>query len=86
MSGAFETPPVVKNLIIINCLFFMAEAILPHGLGDLLIDKLGLYYWGSEHFRLYQISVGMLKRRLSAGIHDYTSDRTGCYRLRLLQL
>ena len=59
MSGAFETPPVVKNLIIINCLFFMAEAILPHGLGDLLIDKLGLYYWGSEHFRLYQVVTHM---------------------------
>ncbi len=59
MNGFLETPPVVKNLIIINCLFFMAEVVLPHGLGDLLIDKLGLYYWGSEKFRLYQIVTHM---------------------------
>lgn len=59
MSGAFSTPPVVKNLIIINCLFFMAEALLPNGIGDMLIDKLGLYYWGSEHFRLYQVVTHM---------------------------
>ena len=46
-NGAFTTPPVVKNLIIINALFFLAEVILPNGLGDLLIDKLGLYPWQS---------------------------------------
>lgn len=38
-NGAFTTPPVVKNLIIINALFFLAEVILPNGLGDLLIDN-----------------------------------------------
>ncbi len=59
MNSAFTTPPVVKNLLIINALFFMAEAILPNGIGNMLIEKLGLYYWGSEHFRLYQVVTHM---------------------------
>lgn len=58
-NGAFTTPPVVKNLIIINALFFLAEVILPNGLGDLLIDKLGLYPWQSPNFRLYQLITHM---------------------------
>lgn len=59
MNGMFATPPVVKNLLILNGLFFMAEALLPGGIGNLLIEKLGLYYWGSENFRLYQIVTHM---------------------------
>lgn len=58
-NGAFSTPPVVKNLIIINALFFLAEAVLPHGLGDALVDHLGLYAWQSDHFRLYQLVTHM---------------------------
>lgn len=59
-NNAFSsTPPVIKNLIIINVLFFMAETILPNGLGDLLIDKLGLYFWESDNFRLYQLVTHM---------------------------
>ena len=59
MNRYFQTPPVVKNLIIINALFFLAEVILPNGLGDLLIDKLGLYPWQSPNFRLYQLITHM---------------------------
>lgn len=58
-SGFFSTPPVVKNLIIINALFFLAEAVLPNGLGNMLIDKLGLYFWESENFRAYQLVTHM---------------------------
>lgn len=58
-QAAYSTPPVVKNLIIINALFFLAEVILPNGLGDLLIDKLGLYPWQSPNFRLYQLITHM---------------------------
>ncbi len=52
--GAFSTPPVVKNLIIINVLMFAAQMVLPNGLGEQLTAKLALYFWESENFRLYQ--------------------------------
>lgn len=51
----FTTPPVVKNLIIINVLFFMAESMLPNGIGMAISDKLALYSPLSENFHLYQI-------------------------------
>ena len=58
-NGAFSTPPVVKNLIIINALFFLAEMVLPNGLGNAMVDKLGLYFWESQNFRLYQLVTYM---------------------------
>lgn len=51
----FPTPPIVKNLIVINILFFMAQTMLPDGRGEALTQALGLHVWGSEDFRLYQI-------------------------------
>ena len=39
---AYSTPPVVKNLIILNGLFFLAEIVLPGRMGDWLIERLGL--------------------------------------------
>lgn len=59
MGSAFVTPPVVKNLLIVNGLFFLAQMVLPHGLGEAMVTHLGLYYWGSEHFRLYQVVTHM---------------------------
>lgn len=58
-NGAFATPPVVKNLIIINALFFLAEEILPNGLGNVLVERLGLYSWQSSNFHLYQLVTHM---------------------------
>lgn len=58
-SGAFVTPPVVKNLIIINALFFLAQSILPYGWGKMLTDVLGLHFWESSQFRLYQFVTHM---------------------------
>lgn len=58
-NGAFATPPVVKNLIIINALFFLAEEILPNGLGNVLVERLGLYSWQSPNFHLYQLVTHM---------------------------
>lgn len=58
-NGAFATPPVVKNLIIINALFFLAEEILPNGLGNVLVEQLGLYSWQSPNFHLYQLVTHM---------------------------
>lgn len=59
VSSAFVTPPVVKNLIIINALFFLAESILPNGMGNLLVNKLGLYCWESPDFKFYQLVTHM---------------------------
>ncbi len=55
MMPNFQTPPVVKNLIIINILFFMAQSLLPDGRGEALTQMLGLHPMGSENFRYYQI-------------------------------
>lgn len=55
----FNTPPVVKNLIIINILFFMAEMLLPHGNGDRLVEMLALHFWESPNFGVYQIVTHM---------------------------
>lgn len=56
-SAAFTTPPVVKNLIIINILFFLATSLLPSG--NWIVENLGLYFWESEHFRIYQVVTHM---------------------------
>lgn len=51
-------PPVVKNLIIINVLFFVATYILELK-GIRLSSYLGLYFPLSENFRLHQIFTHM---------------------------
>lgn len=47
MNPYFRTPPVVKNLLIINALVFMATALLPIG-G--LIERFGSLHWFSNPF------------------------------------
>lgn len=54
-SGFSILPPVVKNLIIINGLLFLATMVLPID----LIDILGLHYFASEKFRVYQLITYM---------------------------
>lgn len=58
-QGAFSTPPVVQNIIILNILFFMAEAILPVRIGDWMFTHLGLYFWESGNFHLHQLVTHM---------------------------
>ncbi len=53
-----NTPPVTKHLIIINILCFMA-ALVGEQYGLNLNDMLGLHYFESEKFRLYQIFTYM---------------------------
>ncbi len=48
------TPPVVKNLIILNILFFLATYVLAGSFGIDLNKYLALYLPASEHFRPYQ--------------------------------
>lgn len=47
-------PPVVKNLLIINILFFIATLVFHPGGGYPLIDWFAVYYFGSEKFRIWQ--------------------------------
>jgi len=53
------TPPVVKNLIIINALMLLAYYALGNSLGTNLNRILGLYYFESPYFRPYQIITHM---------------------------
>jgi membrane associated rhomboid family serine protease len=47
-------PPVVKNLLIINGLFFLATQALGRAYNINLIDILGLHYIGATDFKPYQ--------------------------------
>lgn len=46
-------PPVVKNLLIINAIFFIATKML-QTVGVDLVRILGLHYFDSEYFRIFQ--------------------------------
>jgi membrane associated rhomboid family serine protease len=48
-------PPVVKNLLIINGLLFLASKVLGERFGIDLGDALGLHYPSSEKFAFYQL-------------------------------
>lgn len=57
-------PPVVKNLLIINFIFWLADLALPRLLGGAyqdfsLSNILGMHYWASEQFHIYQILTYM---------------------------
>ncbi|MFP5471387.1 MAG: rhomboid family intramembrane serine protease [Bacteroidia bacterium] len=44
--------PVVKNLVIINALFYLAQLLLPS-----FTEQFALYYFESDKFKLYQIAT-----------------------------
>lgn len=56
MNGNFQTPPVVKNLIIINVLVYMATSLLPVG-G--LIEHFCALWVGLPPFHAYQFVTYM---------------------------
>lgn len=58
MFGSFfsNMPTVVKNLLIINLLFFLATVIF-EGQNIYLINELGLYYIDSPFFKPYQLAT-----------------------------
>ena len=58
-SGFSLLPPVVKNLLIINGLFFLATFSLQNVYGIDLAKILGLYYFRSDLFRPYQFVTYM---------------------------
>ncbi len=55
----FGMPPVVKNLLIINVLFFFASIVLYSRLGIRIEDYLGLHVPAAEYFRPYQLITYM---------------------------
>lgn len=57
-------PPAVRNLLIINFIFWLADLALPRLLSDLyqhfsLSDVLGMHYWASEKFHVFQLLTYM---------------------------
>jgi membrane associated rhomboid family serine protease len=58
--GGFQMlPPVVKNLLIINGLMFLATMMLQSSFGINLNDILGLHWVGSQKFEIYQVVTYM---------------------------
>ncbi len=57
-QSRFATPQVVLNLLIINALCYMAQAIVPKA-DDWLVGNFGLFFWESAHFRPWQIVTYM---------------------------
>lgn len=51
-------PPVVKNLLIINIIFFIATLVFQN-MGIELANHLGAFYFNSPHFRVWQIITYM---------------------------
>ena len=58
-SGFSSLPEVVKNLLIINGLAFLATIVFKSSFDIDLNNMLGLHYWKSEHFRIYQVVTYM---------------------------
>ena len=57
-KGYRALPEVVKNLLIINVIMYLATLVLRQQ-GIDLIDLLGLHYFASEKFKVYQIFTYM---------------------------
>jgi len=58
-SGFGILPPVVKNLIIINVLFFIATFGFDNAFHIDLVEKLGLHYFAAQEFQAYQFLTYM---------------------------
>jgi len=58
MNPLANIPPVVKNLLIINVIFFIATMMFQNS-GFSLIDVLGVYYFDSPKFKIWQVITYM---------------------------
>ena len=63
-------PPVTKNLIIINLLFWLASLVLPK-VGVDLVQLLGLHFPGATDFRFYQIITYMFMHSTYSFTHVF---------------
>ncbi|HEY0896297.1 MAG TPA: rhomboid family intramembrane serine protease [Sphingobacteriaceae bacterium] len=52
-------PVVVKNLLIINIIFFIATLLFKDGDRYLLVEHLGVFYFDSPNFRIWQVITYM---------------------------
>lgn len=53
--GNFQIlPPIIKNLVIINVLVFMAESMLGTNIHNFIVDTFALHSWQSPLFRPWQ--------------------------------
>lgn len=53
MNPYFKTPPVVQNLIIANCVIYLAMALIP-AINGLFSEYLQLFWVGAPYFHSYQ--------------------------------
>ncbi len=58
-AGFSWLSPVIKNLLIINILFFIAQITINRAYGTDIVDFLGLRFPGAESFRFYQVITYM---------------------------
>lgn len=58
-SGFNVLPPVIKNLLIINVLFYLATLVFAFRLNIDLTEILGLHYFFSEDFKIWQLITYM---------------------------
>jgi len=58
-SGIKNTPPVVKNLILLNVNFLVIDFVVKSTFGVYLTQVLGLYYVESEYFKPFQYITHM---------------------------
>lgn len=65
------TPPAVKNIIIINCLFFLASIALPKFAGIDVVNLLGLHYFEAEAFNPIQLLTYMFLHDTSGLTHIF---------------
>ncbi|MBM3400867.1 MAG: rhomboid family intramembrane serine protease [Bacteroidetes bacterium] len=63
MSPFAHIPPVVKNLLIINIIFYVATLMFG---GPMMTQVLGVHYFDSPNFRIWQVITYMF-------MHDYSS-------------
>ncbi|MHB1179925.1 MAG: rhomboid family intramembrane serine protease [Daejeonella sp.] len=63
MNPLANIPPVVKNLLIINVIFYIAMMMFG---GPIMTNILGVYYFDSPNFHIWQVVTYMF-------MHDYSS-------------
>jgi len=64
MQSPYSMPPAVKNLLIVNILFFIACIVFKSTLGISLEKYLGLSFLTNDNFKIYQFVTYMF-------LHDY---------------
>lgn len=58
-TGFSLLPPVIKNLLIINGIFFLAQITISNVYGIQIEDYLGLRYFLSDQFQIFQVITYM---------------------------